>query len=159
MKMLRSAGVLCLLVMSSAGSVSAQSPAPAPPLGSDHVLVHKSPSCGCCSKWVEPMRENGFTVEVRDTADVAPIKQRLGVPVAMAACHTAEVGGYFVEGHVPAADIRRLLGQRPKVRGIAVPGMPAGSPGMELPDGRVAPYTVHQIDGEGSVSDFERHGQ
>lgn len=157
--LLRWAGALSLLVLTFAGPVSAQSTASVPPAGNDHVLVHKSPTCGCCSKWVEHLRANGFTVEVRDEADVAPAKRRLGVPAAMASCHTAEVGGYFVEGHVPAADIRRLLTQRPAVRGIAVPGMPAGSPGMELPDGRVTPYTVHQIDGEGAVSDFAQHGQ
>ncbi|TDR38338.1 hypothetical protein DFR29_12110 [Tahibacter aquaticus] len=157
--LLRWAGALSLLMLFFAGPASAQSPASALSAGSDHVLVHKSPTCGCCVQWVEHLRASGFTVEVRDEANVTPTKRRLGVPPAMASCHTAEVGGYFVEGHVPAADIRRLLTQRPAVRGLAVPGMPAGSPGMELPDGRVTPYTVHQIDGEGTVSDFVQHGQ
>lgn len=156
---LRWASSLSLLLIPLAGPLSAQSTATAPFAANDHVLVHKSPTCGCCAQWVEHLRANGFTVEVRDEADVALSKRRLGVPAPMASCHTAEVGGYFVEGHVPAADIRRLLTQRPAIRGLAVPGMPAGSPGMELPDGRVAPYTVHQVDGDSTVSDFARHGQ
>ncbi len=156
---LRWASSLSLLLIPLAGPLSAQSTATAPFAANDHVLVHKSPTCGCCAQWVEHLRANGFTVEVRDEADVAQSKRRLGVPAPMASCHTAEVGGYFVEGHVPAADIRRLLTHRPATRGLAVPGMPAGSPGMELPDGRVAPYTVHQVDGDSTVSDFARHGQ
>lgn len=157
--LLRWASSLSLLLILSAGPVSAQSSSTAATAASAHVVVHKSPTCGCCTKWVEHLRSNGFTVEVHDEADVASSKRRLGVPAPMASCHTAEVGGYFVEGHVPAADIQRLLTQRPAIRGLAVPGMPAGSPGMELPDGRVAPYTVHQVDGDGTVSDFARHGQ
>jgi len=99
------------------------------------VVVYKSPSCGCCGNWVEHLRANGFSVAVRERDDLTPVKTRLGVPDALQSCHTAEVGGYVVEGHVPAADIRRLLAERPpQARGLAVPGMPAGAPGME--DGR-----------------------
>lgn len=133
----------------------AQSPAPAV---LPQLLVHKSPSCGCCVHWVEHMREAGFTVEVRDVDDVQVIKDRVGVPSGKASCHTAEVAGYFIEGHVPAADVKRLLVEAPKARGLTVPGMPAGSPGMEMPDGRVQPYAVELVAGDGSTTEFSRHG-
>lgn len=122
------------------------------------VTVHKSPYCGCCTKWVEHLRAEGFEVEVIATDDMGPVKQRVGIPPAKGSCHTAEVGGYFVEGHVPADDIKRLLAERPAARGLTVPGMPAGSPGMETPDGRVQPYTVELIDGEGHATPYARHG-
>jgi hypothetical protein len=95
------------------------------------VTVHKSPSCGCCGKWAEHLRQHGFAVALRSTEDLDPVKLKYGVPANLASCHTALVGGYVIEGHVPAADIRRLLDQRPAVSGLTVPGMPAGSPGME----------------------------
>ena len=97
----------------------------------DTVTVYKSPTCGCCAKWVDHMREHGYTVVVNDMQDVQPVKAREGVTDALSSCHTATVGGYVVEGHVPAADVQRLLSERPKITGIAVPGMPVGSPGME----------------------------
>ncbi|KGM57624.1 copper amine oxidase [Lysobacter arseniciresistens ZS79] len=123
------------------------------------MLVHKSPSCGCCVHWVEHMREAGFTVEVRDVDNVQAVKDRVGVPTGKASCHTAEVGGYFIEGHVPAADVKRLLAEAPEARGLTVPGMPAGSPGMELPDGRVQPYAVELVANDGSTTEFSRHGE
>ena len=95
------------------------------------VVVHKDPNCGCCSGWVQHLRDAGFAVHVAETADLKAVRVRLGVPAALAACHTAEVAGYVVEGHVPAEAVRRLLSDRPKAKGIAVPGMPIGSPGME----------------------------
>ena len=95
------------------------------------VVVHKDPNCGCCSDWVLHLRDAGFAVHVAETADLKAVRVRLGVPAALAACHTAEVAGYVVEGHVPAEAVRRLLSDRPKAKGIAVPGMPIGSPGME----------------------------
>lgn len=122
------------------------------------VTVHKSRYCGCCTKWVEHMRAEGFQVRVVETEDMGPVKQRVGIPPAKGSCHTAEVGGYFVEGHVPAADVKRLLAERPKARGLTVPGMPAGSPGMETPGGRVQPYTVELIGPEGKAAPFSRHG-
>jgi hypothetical protein len=97
------------------------------------VTVYKSPSCGCCGGWVDHMRENGFRVEVRSMDDVSPAKARYGVPEALWSCHTALVGGYAIEGHVPAGDLKRLLRERPKVKGLAVPGMVSGSPGMSGP--------------------------
>jgi hypothetical protein len=97
------------------------------------LIVSKDPSCGCCAGWVEHVRAEGFQVDVVDTGNLTPIKQRLGVPADLAACHTAEVGGYAIEGHVPAGAIKRLLSERPAAKGLAVPGMPIGSPGMEVP--------------------------
>jgi hypothetical protein len=95
------------------------------------VSVHKDPSCGCCTGWVQHLQGAGFTTKVIDTRELDPLKRRLGVPDDLAACHTAEVAGYVIEGHVPAGAIQRLLRDRPKARGLAVPGMPVGSPGME----------------------------
>ena len=86
-------------------------------------IVHKSPSCGCCKVWVDHLKQAGFRVEVRDSNDLEPIKKKLGVPYGEGSCHTAEIGGYFVEGHVPAEDIKRLLAQKPKAHGLTVPGI------------------------------------
>jgi hypothetical protein len=122
------------------------------------MLVHKSPTCGCCVKWIAHMRDAGFDVTVRDTEDMAAVKARVGIPPAKGSCHTAEVGGYFVEGHVPATDIRRLLAERPAARGITVPGMPIGSPGMEVPNGRVQPYNVELVRRDGTTGVFATHG-
>ncbi len=97
------------------------------------MTVTRDPSCGCCGGWVAHVKAAGFPVEVIEAADVAPLKARLGVPDALVACHTAEVGGYVVEGHVPADAIKRLLVERPQAKGLAVAGMPVGSPGMEVP--------------------------
>jgi hypothetical protein len=96
-----------------------------------NILVHKDPNCSCCSGWVRHLKEAGFTVTVEKTTDLQPVRKRLGVPADLAACHTAEVDGYVLEGHVPATAVRRLLEKRPSAIGLAVPGMPAGSPGME----------------------------
>jgi hypothetical protein len=94
--------------------------------------VTKDPSCGCCGAWVEHIRAAGFTAEVVESPEVNRLKVRLGVPQALASCHTAEIGGYVIEGHVPAAAIKRLLSEKPQAKGLAVPGMPIGSPGMEV---------------------------
>lgn len=122
------------------------------------VTVHKSPYCGCCTQWVEHLRTHGFEVRVVDTADMTAVKRRVGVPAGKVSCHTAEVGGYFVEGHVPADDLRRLLTERPKIRGLVLAGMPPGSPGMETADGSVPPYVVEQVGNDGRLSDYARHG-
>ena len=95
------------------------------------ILVHKDPNCGCCAGWVQHLKDAGFTVTVQETAQLQAVRKRLGVPGDLAACHTAEVAGYVIEGHVPASAIRQLLEKRPVAVGLAVPGMPAGSPGME----------------------------
>ncbi|MFW6085052.1 MAG: DUF411 domain-containing protein [Gemmatimonadota bacterium] len=117
------------------------------------VTVYKSPTCGCCSDWVEHMREAGFEVEAHDVNDLADVKARLGVFPQHQSCHTATVGDYVVEGHVPADLVQRLLEESPDVAGLAVPGMPRGSPGMEMPDGTKDDYDViaFTTDGESSV--------
>jgi len=115
-------GVIGLAWVVPSVSAFAQTPA---------IRVHKDPDCGCCAGWVRHLEAAGFTVTVEETADLEPLKKRLGVPDDLTACHTAEVDGYVLEGHVPAAAVRRLLERRPTATGLAVPGMPAGSPGME----------------------------
>jgi len=106
------------------------------------ITVYKTPDCGCCVKWVEYLRKEGFEVKAINRNDLAPIKQRAGVPSAMSACHTALVDGYVIEGHVPAQAIRKLLQERPNTVGLAVPGMPANSPGMGEMDGKLQTYTL-----------------
>jgi len=128
------------------------------PAKGPRVVVHKSESCGCCKLWVDHLAHAGFTVDVINESNLGPIKERVGVPYGKGSCHTAEVGGYFVEGHVPAADIKRLLRERPKAKGLTVPGMPAGSPGMEVPSGQVDPYDVLLIGNDGSTSVYAHHG-
>lgn len=135
----------------------AAEPAPAATSASATMIVHKDPFCGCCNQWIEHVRAAGIEVEARNESDMASIKASLGVPAAMASCHTATIGGYFIEGHVPVEDIQRLLAEAPDAAGLAVPGMPAGSPGMEMPDGRSDPYTVELVQRDGSRSTFSRH--
>jgi hypothetical protein len=104
--------------------------------------VTKDPNCGCCTGWVEHVRAAGFEVEVVESAEVNRLKTRLGVPQALASCHTAEIGGYVIEGHVPPAAIKRLLAEKPDGKGLAVPGMPVGSPGMEVEGTEPETYEV-----------------
>lgn len=137
----------------NANAAPAAAPVSAP--AAPTLVVYKTPTCGCCKAWVSAMEDAGFTVEVHDVGDLAPVKHAAGVPSELQACHTARIGGYVVEGHVPAADIRRLLAERPDVAGIATPGMPVGSPGMEGPykdrydvmtfgtDGRTTVFASH----------------
>ena len=120
------------------------------------MTVYSSPSCGCCAKWVEHVERHGFTVKTIPTADMAAVKARLKVPAALQSCHTTVVGGYVVEGHVPAVDIKRLLAKKPRARGIAVAGMPMGSPGMEH-DGHREPYSTMLIGTGGKATLFARH--
>lgn len=119
------------------------------------VMVYMSPHCGCCGEWVDHLANNGFSARKRLVDDLDVVKARQQVPAAAASCHTAVVDGYFIEGHVPASDIRRLLGQRPSARGLAAPGMPAGAPGMESA-GR-EPYDVLLVDEEGRTTVFAKH--
>jgi hypothetical protein len=121
------------------------------------VKVYKSASCGCCKVWVERLRDAGFQVEANDVDNLNSVKQRVGLPYGMGSCHTAEVGGYFVEGHVPVDDIKRLLREKPQAKGLAVPGMPAGSPGMEVPSGQVQPYDVMLVGRDGSATVYAHH--
>jgi len=106
----------------------------------DQITVHRDPSCGCCSGWVQHLQKAGFHANVTDTRDIDAVKRRLGVPDDLAACHTAEIAGYVIEGHVPAAALKRFLSEKPSASGLAVRGMPVGSPGME--GGKPEPYDV-----------------
>ena len=146
--------ILAVLLTAAAAGAGAQK-APAPIT----VEVFKTPTCGCCTKWVEMLRQSGFAPKVADLpqADVTAVKEKHKVPAALHSCHTAIVGGYVVEGHTPIADIQRLLKQRPAVLGIAVPGMPMGSPGMEGPNPQ--PYDVLTFDKQGATKVFATHGR
>ena len=120
------------------------------------MTVHKSASCGCCAKWVEHVQKHGFNVRVVNVDDVMAVKAKAGIPDRLASCHTTMVGGYVIEGHVPAIDIRKLLASKPKAKGLAVPGMPMGSPGMEHGDHR-EPFETLLIKPNGSTAVFARH--
>jgi len=128
------------------------------PAKAAEINVYKSPSCGCCGAWVSNLQTSGLRVVVHDMDDVTPIARSAGVPSELRSCHTAIVDGYFVEGHVPAPDVRKLLRDRPKARGIAVPGMPIGSPGMEQGDAR-QPYSTLLVDRQGKTTLFAQHNQ
>jgi hypothetical protein len=137
-----------VIVAVSATAVGAQS-APA-------VAVFKSATCGCCAKWVEHLRANGFAPTATNVDDIDAVKSKHNVPKPLHSCHTAVVGGYVIEGHVPAADIKRLLKERPAIVGLAVPGMPAGSPGMEGPPPQK--YDVVSFDKQGTTRVYATHG-
>lgn len=124
--------------------------------GLKDIHVYKSPTCGCCTDWVDHLKDNGFKVEVTETNDLNPIKVDAGLTPSLASCHTAFVGDYVIEGHVPANDIHRLIAEAPKVKGLAVPGMPAGSPGMEVGD-RKDPYQVLMFNESGQTKVFAEH--
>lgn len=149
-KRVLAAGVFGVL-LSIGGIVFAQRPA------APVVQVYKSPTCGCCALWVKHLEQAGFTTRVTETEDVAKIKAQRGVPARAQSCHTAVVDGYVIEGHVPAADVQRLLKERPAVVGLAVPGMPIGSPGMEVPGQRAQPYDVVAFDKQGQMKVFASH--
>jgi hypothetical protein len=121
------------------------------------IQVHKSPTCGCCEAWVTHLRKSGFIVEVFNEDNLDPIKTRLGVPFAKGSCHTCEVEGYLIEGHVPAEDIRRLLAERPRAKGLVLPGMPIGSPGMEIEGTPAQPFTVELLKLDGTTEAFSNH--
>ncbi|HIG74183.1 MAG TPA: DUF411 domain-containing protein [Bacteroidetes bacterium] len=129
------------------------SEAPTPDPDAPLVTVYKSPTCGCCSLWGEHLEAEGFRVEARDVTNMTAIKDSLGVPRDLASCHTGVVEGYFVEGHVPAENIRQLLADKPEARGLTVPGMPIGSPGMEVGD-RVDAYDILIVDDSGEAAVF-----
>ena len=120
------------------------------------IEVVKSPTCGCCTKWVEHLQRSGLQVRVIEVADPSAVAKTLGVPDDLRSCHTARAGGYVIEGHVPAADIKMLLAKKPAARGIAVPGMPMGSPGMEQA-GAKEPFATILFDARGRRRLFARH--
>ena len=144
------AAVAAVAVVSVAGATFAQKPAPT-------VQVYKSPTCGCCANWVKHLEQHGFTTRVTDTNDMASVKAQRGVPARAQSCHTAVVDGYVLEGHVPAADVQRLLRERPAVAGLAVPGMPIGSPGMEVPGQKPQAYDVVAFDKQGQMRVYASH--
>jgi hypothetical protein len=143
------AGALAALSAVPALPAFAASPAP-------EVQVFKSPTCGCCGSWVEHMRAAGFKVKVTEVDDTAAARKRLGLPERYGSCHTATVGGYVIEGHVPAAEVKRLLALKPKAIGLAVPGMPPSAPGMDVP-GRKDPYQVLLIDTSGQSTVYANY--
>lgn len=141
------------IVVAAVGGVSLAAvsrPAAALP----EVTVYKGPACGCCDRWIEHLEAGGFTVKAVDVDDVTPMRIHHGVPAELGSCHTAMVGGYIVEGHVPADVIQRLLEERPAVIGIAVPGMPIGSPGMEQEGSPAERYDVLTFDRAGKTTVF-----
>jgi hypothetical protein len=144
-------GAVLAATLTTAAIVSAQRTA------SPTMEVYKSPTCGCCSKWVEHVQAAGFTAKVTemDDASLDALKTKRGIPRTAQSCHTALVGGYVVEGHVPADVVRRLLKERPQIAGLAVPGMPVGSPGMEMGD-RHDPYDVIAFARDGKTSVFAK---
>ena len=121
--------------------------------------VYKSATCECCSKWVEHLKNHGFTVRTTNREDLAGFKASHRVPRRVQSCHTAVVNGYVVEGHVPASDVQRLLKERPAIVGLAVPGMPIGSPGMEVEGRKVQPFDVLAFDKDGQTRVFASHGK
>lgn len=121
----------------------------------DTIEVWKDPGCGCCTKWVDHLKAAGFQVRAHDVNDMNAARAKNGVPQALGACHTARVGGYAIEGHVPATEIRRLLKERPAAAGLAVPGMPLGSPGME--SDRTQPYDVLLFNAEGRTRVYRHY--
>jgi len=138
MRTIWSLPIVWLMLVPAASALAEQAPA---------MTVWKNPSCGCCGGWVEHMRANGFRVTVKEVEDLDPIKKLAGIPEELQSCHTARVGDYTIEGHVPAADVKRLLRDQPAARGLAVPGMPSGSPGME--NGQYDAYDVLLIGKDG----------
>jgi hypothetical protein len=123
------------------------------------IEVWKSPTCQCCEKWVDHLKENGFAVKANDTDTSAleAIKRSAGISEKLDACHTGKIGGYVIEGHVPASDVKRLIAEHPDAIGLTVPGMPAGSPGMEQADGTTQNYDVLLVKKDGTTEIFARH--
>lgn len=147
-------GATLLALCGGGAAFAASSHAHGGPAAPTEITVYKTPTCGCCSKWVDHLKEHGFVVTAKDIPDLTALKKHYGVTQQLASCHTAFVGGYVVEGHVPADLITRLLKEKPKVKGIAVPGMPMGSPGMEGP--RADRYDVVTFDSAGKTAVYAK---
>ena len=149
-----------LLVIGCSRDVSGEAQQPnasekAPDATRPAMIVHKDPNCGCCQSWADIAQAAGHQVQIVNEADMAAVKARLGVPEELGSCHTTEVAGITVEGHVPIEAVERVLRERPQgLRGLAVPGMPAGSPGMETPDGRREPFQVIAFFEDGRTSAY-----
>lgn len=123
------------------------------------MAVVKDPTCGCCEQWVAHLKTNGIQTNVSESSDMDAVKDAKRIPKGARSCHTGTIDGYVIEGHVPAADVKRLLSERPNVLGLAVPGMPTGSPGMESSTGRVQPYDVLTFDKMGRTTVFASYGR
>jgi hypothetical protein len=145
--------LLAFVMAGVIGSIAAGAQRTAAPV----LEVFKTPTCGCCGLWVEHLRAEGFTVRVTDLPDLSSIKTTSKIPAHLQSCHTGKIGDYVIEGHVPAGDIRKLLDERPAVAGIAVPGMPIGSPGMEVAGVPSQRYDVVAFDAEGKSRVFASH--
>ena len=154
-RMMQTFLLLCVSVLALAGGGWAAQASAARKPALTPIEVYKSPTCGCCRQWVEHLKGADFATDVHEMADVSPVKTKAGVPASLQSCHTALVGGYVIEGHVPADVIRRLLREKPKIAGLAVPGMPIGSPGMEQ-GGRVDPYEVIAFTKDGNTSVYAK---
>jgi hypothetical protein len=148
-------GNLRILSASLAVAAILTAATPSQPARAAAITVYKSPWCGCCEQWIGHMRTQGHAVTSRNMEDLDAIKKMSGVPEALQSCHTALVAGYVLEGHVPAADLARLLAERPEARGLAVPGMPGGAPGME--SAAAEPYDVMLFQADGGTRVFSRH--
>ena len=147
------------LLIGSAAGLAMAGTAQAQTRGSRALAVYKSPTCACCEGWISHMRQAGFTVAVHVTSDVRAFRLGRGMPDALGSCHTGVIDGYLVEGHVPAADVIRLLAERPEALGLTAPGMPLGSPGMETPDGRKQPFDTLLVLRSGQTRVFARHNR
>jgi hypothetical protein len=152
MSRLMSGALVMAALAVAAGITVAERPGQAK---AQEMTVYKSPTCGCCGKWIEHMKAAGFQVKVVDLDDLSEIKQASGVPMRLRTCHTALVGQYVIEGHVPADLVKKFLAEKPAAAGIAVPGMPAGSPGMEV-EGRKDAYEVMLFDKNGKISVYAK---
>ncbi len=139
--------LLALMALGTAGASVAQT--------AGTIELYKSPYCGCCGKWAEHMSKAGFSVKTHETDNVPDTRKKLGMPEKLGSCHTAKIGNYLLEGHVPADDIKRLLKEKPKALGLAVPGMPTGSPGMDVPNS--PPYDTLLVHKDGTTRVFAKH--
>jgi len=139
--------LLAAITLSAAGTSLAQA--------AETVEIYKSPYCSCCGKWAEHMTKAGFTIKTHEVEDVPAMRRKLGMPEKLGSCHTAKVGDYLLEGHVPATDVKRLLKEKPKALGLAVPGMPTGSPGMDVPNS--PPYDTLLVQKDGATQVFAKH--
>ncbi len=149
--LLQAAGIAAAVATARRAMAAGAGAAPTP------ITVYKSSTCGCCAKWVDHLRANGFDPRVHDEEDMNAIKDEMGVPENVRSCHTALVGKYLIEGHVPADDIHRVLADHPAVAGLAVPGMPSSTPGMAVPGAPVEPYEVVSFTSAGATSVYARH--
>ena len=149
--------VLAIVLVTATSSMTVATSAPRQASQGPTVQVYKTPTCGCCANWVKHLQANGFATRVMDLENLSDIKTKHNIPGPAQSCHTATVDGYVLEGHVPAADVRRLLKERPAVLGLAVPGMPIGSPGMEVPNVKPSPYNVMSFDRGGQLKVYSSH--